>query len=193
MHLLAGYVPNISGRSAEYSERNMHFAIGLQTTPFVLKLVIECIKLSVTVTWIVLRTVNGIPSDDHVMYWLQLHFKEFPKCTNGNPLEMNYWIHCLDFQVGFAHNLEIPGKCLGTLGNHLEMNYNFQVGKWLVHYINFRKLACVLQISKQCPTRKLSAFVRWPLLRQLPKSPSRNTALSAILVTCSIACTSCEF
>ena len=27
VHLLAGYVSNISVRSAEYSERNMHFAI----------------------------------------------------------------------------------------------------------------------------------------------------------------------
>ena len=39
------------------------------------------------------------------------------------------------------------------------MNYNFQVGKWLVHYIISRKLACALQISKQCPTWELSAFV----------------------------------
>ena len=39
------------------------------------------------------------------------------------------------------------------------MNYNFQVGKLLVHYIISRKLACALQISKQCPTCELSAFV----------------------------------
>ena len=49
---------------------------------------------------------------------------------------------------------------LGNLGNHLEMNYNFQVGKWLVHNnIISRKLACALQISKQCPTWELIAFV----------------------------------
>ena len=105
---------------------------------------------------------------------LSHHFKwASPTCISGTgpPVQevgqalQIRWHFCVSavtpYLVGISHlRFCCACKCLENLGNHLEMNYNFQVGKWLVYTIIIsRKLACTLQISKQVSLYSLSMLV----------------------------------